>query len=63
MVCRKNFFFVLLNQKTVIFTLTKVDNAEDFDIVMPLYDLLEYNENYLEENEEVYGNITEKIQA
>ena len=63
MVCRKKFFFVLLNQKIVIFTLTKVDNAEDFDIVMPLYDLLEYNENYLEENEEVYGNITEKIQA
>ena len=60
---KKIFFFVLLNQKTVIFTLTKVDNAEDFDIVMPLHDLLEYNENYLEKNQEVYGNITEKIQA
>ena len=24
----------------------KIDNAEDFDVVMPLYDLLEYSKNY-----------------
>ena len=25
---------------------TCIDNAEDFDIVMPMHDLLEYNDNY-----------------
>ena len=24
----------------------KIDNAEDFDIVMPMYNLLEYSKNY-----------------
>ena len=25
---------------------TKVDNAKDIDIVMPIYNLIEYNDNY-----------------
>ena len=25
---------------------TQVDNAKDFDVVMPMYNLLEYNNNY-----------------
>ena len=24
----------------------KIDNAEDLDVVMPMYNLLEYNKNY-----------------
>ena len=24
----------------------KIDNAEDLDVVMPMYDLLEYSKNY-----------------
>ena len=44
----------MLYQKTVPFTdlvskinITKVDNAEDFDFVMSLYNLLKYSENYI----------------
>ena len=25
---------------------TKIDNAEDFDVIMPMYNLLEYSKNY-----------------
>ena len=32
---------------------TQVDNSEDIDIVMPMYNLIEYSDNYLE----AYGNI------
>ena len=32
---------------------TQVDNSEDIDIVMPMYNLTEYSDNYLE----AYGNI------
>ena len=34
---------------------TQIDNAKDFDIVMPMYNLIEYGDSYLE----VFGNITE----
>ena len=28
----------------------KVDNAEDLDVVMPMYNVLEYSKNYKKEN-------------
>ena len=28
----------------------KIDNAEDLDVVMPIYNLLEYNKNYRKNN-------------
>ena len=28
----------------------KIDNAEDLDVVMPMYNLLEYSKNYLKNN-------------
>ena len=27
---------------------TQIDNAKDFDVVMPMYNLIEYNDNYSE---------------
>ena len=35
-----------------------IDNAEDLDIVMPMYNLLEYSKNYRNQ-QEVFGIITE----
>ena len=32
---------------------TKVDNAKDIDIVMPMYNLIEYSDNYLQ----TYGSL------
>ena len=37
----------------------KIDNAEDLDIVMPMYNLLEYSKNYKKNNQVVYGIIIE----
>ena len=39
----------------------KNNNAQDIDIVMPMYNLIEYSDNY-SKNLEVYGNITKMIQ-
>ena len=39
----------------------KIDNAEDLDVVMPMYNLLEYSKNY-KKQQEVYGIITEMNQ-
>ena len=39
----------------------QVDNAKDVDVVMLMYDLIEYSNNY-SKNPEVYGNITEMNQ-
>ena len=36
----------------------KIDNAEDLDVVMPMYNLLEYSKNY-KKQQEVYGIIIE----
>ena len=36
-----------------------IDNAEDLDIVMPMYSLLEYSRNYRKQ-QNVFGIITEK---
>ena len=40
---------------------TQVDNAKDIDIVMPMYNLIEYSDNYAK-TQEVYGNILEMNQ-
>ena len=41
----------------------KIDNAEDLDIVIPMYNLLEYSKYYKKkEKQEVYGIITEMNQ-
>ena len=40
---------------------TQVGNAKDIDIVMPMYSLIEYSDNYAKQ-QEVYGNILEKNQ-
>ena len=39
----------------------KIDNAEDLDVVMPMYDLLEYSKNY-KKQQEVCGIIIEMNQ-
>ena len=36
---------------------TEIDNAQYIDIVMPMYNLIEYSDN---SNQEVYGNIVKK---
>ena len=40
---------------------TLIDNAEDLDIVMPMYNLLEYRKNY-KKQQEVFLIITEMNQ-
>ena len=35
---------------------TQIDNAKDIDIVMPMYNLIEYSDN-MQKQQEVYGNI------
>ena len=37
----------------------KIDNAEDLDVVMPMYNLLEYSKKLKKKQLEVYGIITE----
>ena len=39
----------------------QIDNAKDIDIVMPMYDLIEYSNN-IKKHLEVCGNITEMKQ-
>ena len=40
---------------------TQIDNAKDIDIVIPMYNLIEYNNNY-SKNRHVYRNIIEMNQ-
>ena len=40
---------------------TEVDNCQDIDIVMPMYNLIEYSDNY-QKHLEFCGNITEMNQ-
>ena len=40
----------------------KIDNAEDLDVVMPMYNLLEYIKNYKKKQQEVFGINTEMSQ-
>ena len=40
-----------------------IDNAQDIDIVMQMYNLIEYSDNYSKTSgQEVYGNIIKVIQ-
>ena len=39
---------------------TQIDNAEYIDIVMPMYNVIEHSDNYLEKYLEAYGNIVKK---
>ena len=34
----------------------KIDIARDINVVMPMYNLIEYSNNYSKKNQEVYGN-------
>ena len=40
----------------------KIDNAEDLDNVMPMYNLPEYSKSYINEQQVFYGIITEMNQ-
>ena len=40
---------------------TQIDNAEYIDIVLPMYNLIEYSHNY-SKNLEAYGNTVKKYQ-
>ena len=40
---------------------TQIDNAEDVDVVMPMYNLTEHTDN-IQKLEEVYGNFIEMWQ-
>ena len=41
---------------------TEIDNCKDIDIVMSMYNLIEYSDNYVKKHLEVCGNITEMNQ-
>ena len=52
----------LLNTKcTSERSITEIDNAKDIDIVIPIYNLIEYSNN-LKEHLKVYVNITKMSQ-
>ena len=40
---------------------SQIDIAKEIDVVMPMYHLIEYSDNY-SETQEVYGNIIEMSQ-
>ena len=65
----KELTFILLKLNIVPFSScilkiksTLIDNAEDLDIVIPMYNLLEYSKNYKKKQQEVFGIITEMNQ-
>ena len=37
---------------------TKINNAKNFDLVMPIYNLIEYSKDY-SKHQDVYGNTIE----
>ena len=41
---------------------TQVDNAKDIDIVIRMYNLIEYSHSYAKKRQEVYGNIVKIYQ-
>ena len=41
---------------------TQIDNAKDIDIVTPMYNLIEYSDNYSKQ-QKVYGNIIKIYQT
>ena len=40
----------------------QIDNAKDINVVMPMYNLIEYSDNYSKKHQEVYGNSIERNQ-
>ena len=40
----------------------QIDNAKDINIVMPMYNLIEYSDNYAKKKQEVCGNIVKIYQ-
>ena len=46
--CNKNLAF---KNNTSFINGIKIDNAEDLDVVMPMYNLLEYSKNYKKQQE------------
>ena len=36
----------VFDEKKLVFNGVQIENAEDLDVVMPMYDLLEYSKNY-----------------
>ena len=46
---KKNWFLKTMHHLSIVFqklTVQKIDNAEDLDVVMRMYNLLEYSKNY-----------------
>ena len=41
---------------------TQVCNTKYLNVLMPLYNLIEYSNNYIQKHQEVYDNIIEMIQ-
>ena len=41
---------------------TQVDNAKDFYVAMPVYNLIKYSNNFFQNRLEVYGNIIDMSQ-
>lgn len=41
---------------------TKVDNTRDLNVVMPMYNLVEYSNNYTKKHQEVYASTTKVLQ-
>ena len=42
---------------------TQIDNAKYIDVVIPMYNLIEYSDDYSKKNQKACGNITEMIQT
>ena len=60
---RKNRDFILKNNVPFTSCLSKIngtliDNAEDLDVIIPIYNLIEYNKKYKKKQQVVYGIIT-----
>ena len=41
---------------------TEIDNAKNIDMVIAMYDLIEYNDSFSKKNLDVYGNVTQMSQ-
>ena len=54
----KSWFLKIMHHLSIVFQIygVKIDNTEDLDVVMSMYNLLEYSKNY-KKQQEVYGII------
>ena len=48
-----------IGKRKVNVNITQVDNAKNIDLVMPMYNLIEYTDNYYIKHLELYGNTIE----